>query len=108
MKAPRQTSIDCYNKIREEGLLSNMRLIVLNAILENAPCTTSEALQNTKRKSIGFGSRFTELRNLGVIKEVGTKKCTVTGRTVIEWDYINSEMFRQGVMFADIEFLNNL
>jgi hypothetical protein len=31
-------------------------------------------------------ARFTELRELGVIYEKGIKKCSVTGRNVIEWD----------------------
>jgi hypothetical protein len=31
-------------------------------------------------------TRFTELRKLGVIYEVGNRKCSVTGRTAIEWD----------------------
>ena len=34
----------------------------------------------------GVSSRFTELRDLGVIYEKGIKKCSVTGRNVIEWD----------------------
>ena len=84
----RQTSIDCYNKIQAEGLLSKRRLEVLNTILESAPCTSSEAIVNAKVKFGVFGvsSRFTELRDLGVIYEKGIKKCTVTGRNVIEWD----------------------
>ena len=31
-------------------------------------------------------ARFTELRELGVIYEVRNRKCTITGRTSIEWD----------------------
>jgi endonuclease III len=31
-------------------------------------------------------TRFTELRNLGVIYEVRNRKCSITGRTSIEWD----------------------
>ena len=30
-------------------------------------------------------TRFTELRKLGVIYEVQNRKCTITGRTSIEW-----------------------
>jgi hypothetical protein len=84
----RQTSIDCYNKIQAQGLLSKRRLEVLNTILQSAPCTSSEAITNAKVKFGVFGvsSRFTELRDLGVIYEKGIKKCTVTGRNVIEWD----------------------
>ena len=85
----RQTSIDCYNKIKEQGLLSNMRFKVYEAILKKAPCTSGEAFatMTTKENQISQSrARFTELRELGVIYEKGEKKCSITGRNVIEWD----------------------
>ena len=85
----RQTSIDCYNKIKQDGLLSRRRFEVYEALLSSAPCTSSEAIRNAKTTFGVFGvsSRFTELRDLGVIFEKGEKKCTITGRNVIEWDF---------------------
>ena len=84
----RQTSIDCYNEIKQTGLLSKRRLEVYEALLYSAPCTSSEAIRNAKTTFGVFGvsSRFTELRDLGVIYEKGEKKCSITGRNVIEWD----------------------
>tara|TARA_R110000822_G_scaffold155766_2_gene295565 strand:+ start:864 stop:1307 length:444 start_codon:yes stop_codon:yes gene_type:complete len=85
----RQTSIDCYNKIKSEGLLSKMRLKVYEAILRKAPCTSGEAFSTmtTKENQISQSrARFTELRELGVIYEVRNRKCSITGRTSIEWD----------------------
>ena len=84
----RQTSIDCYNEIKANGLLSKRRLEVYDALYISAPCTSSEAIRNAKTTFGVFGvsSRFTELRDLGVIYEKGIKKCSVTGRNVIEWD----------------------
>jgi hypothetical protein len=84
----RQTSIECYNQIKEEGLLSKRRLEVYEALLSTAPCTSSEAIRNAKTTFGVFGvsSRFTELRELGVIYERGEKQCSITGRNVIEWD----------------------
>jgi hypothetical protein len=84
----RQTSIDCYNQIKQEGLLSKRRLEVYEALLSTAPCTSSEAIRNAKTTFGVFGvsSRFTELRELGVIYERGEKQCSITGRNVIEWD----------------------
>jgi hypothetical protein len=85
----RQTSIDCYNQIKSEGLLTKRRLEVYEAIYNNAPCTSSEALQNSLNGQNVLSqsrARFTELRNLGVIYEKGTRVCRVTGRNVIEWD----------------------
>ena len=85
----RQTSIDCYNQIKEEGLLSNMRFKVYEAILKKAPCTSAEVLSIMLSKNSAITSsraRFTELRELGVIYEVQNRKCAITGRTSIEWD----------------------
>ena len=84
----RQTSIDCFNQIKQAGLLSKRRLEVYEALLSSAPCTSSEAIRNAKTTFGVFGvsSRFTELRDLGVIYEKGEKECSITGRNVIEWD----------------------
>ena len=85
----RQTSLDCFNQIKTEGLLSKMRLKVYEAILRKAPCTSGEAFatMTTKENQISQSrARFTELRELGVIYEVQNRKCTITGMNVIEWD----------------------
>jgi hypothetical protein len=85
-KSVRQTSINCFNQIKKEGLLSKRRLEVYEAIFKNAPCTTNEALKDIYSGSHGVGSRTTELRDCGVIYEKGIRKCAITGRNVIEWD----------------------
>ena len=85
----RQTSIDCYNEIKANGLLSKTRLQVYLAILKNAPCSSGEAFatMTTKENQISQSrARFTELRRLGVIYEKSVRPCKVTGRNVIEWD----------------------
>jgi hypothetical protein len=85
----RQTSINCFNQIKAQGLLSKRRLEVYEAIYKSAPCTSSEAMigsLNSTNVLSQSRARFTELRELGVIYEKGEKKCSVTGRVVIEWD----------------------
>ena len=81
----RQTSIDCYNQIKQEGLLSKRRLQVYESIYNYAPCTASEVFKEKNLKTNQSG-RFTELRDLGVIYEKGERICSITGRNVIEWD----------------------
>jgi hypothetical protein len=81
----RQTSIDCYNAIKADGLLSKRRLQVYESIFNYAPCTASEVF-NDKNLKTNQSGRFTELRDLGVIYEKGERLCNVTGRNVIEWD----------------------
>jgi len=92
----RQTSIECYKQIKAEGLLSKRRLEVLETLLKSAPCTSSEAITKSGAKFGVFGvsSRFTELRDLGVIYEVRVRKCTVTNRNVIEWDLTDNLPFK--------------
>ena len=88
----RQTSIDCYYKIKEEGLLTKMRLEYYEAIFNNAPCTSGEAYDAMiTGKVVGKShrierARFTELRRMGVIKEVGERKCKISGIRTIVYD----------------------
>ena len=87
--ATRQTSIDCYNQIKANGLLSKKRFEIYEALCNLAPCTSAEALSTLLSKNSAITSsraRFTELRELGVIYEKGTKRCSITGKTAIEWD----------------------
>jgi|TARA_R110000796_G_C14360627_1_gene412751 hypothetical protein len=81
----RKTSIECFSKIKQEGLLSKRRLQVYESIFNYAPCTASEVF-NDKNLKTNQSGRFTELRDLGVIYEKGERLCRITGRNVIEWD----------------------
>tara|TARA_Y100001963_G_C6686082_1_gene402267 strand:- start:567 stop:977 length:411 start_codon:yes stop_codon:yes gene_type:complete len=86
----RQTSIDCYNKIKAEGLLSKMRFQVYSALLSMGKPSTTREVYETMDVIKQEATRFTELRNLGVIYEVQNRKCTITGRTAIEWGLTNN------------------
>ena len=86
--AIRQTSIDCYNIIKYNSLLSKRRLEVYEALIKLAPCTATEL-----QKSMDFDNggrdcmkRISELRDLGVIYEKRERNCSITGKMVIEWD----------------------
>ena len=81
----RQTSIDCYNQIKQEGLLSKMRFKVYSALVAMGKPSTTREVYETMNVIKQEATRFTELRKLGVIYEVQNRKCTITGRTSIEW-----------------------
>tara|TARA_R100001530_G_scaffold121086_1_gene88466 strand:+ start:823 stop:1236 length:414 start_codon:yes stop_codon:yes gene_type:complete len=81
----RQTSIDCYNQIKQEGLLSKMKFKVYSALLAIGKPSTTREVYETMNVVKQEATRFTELRNLGVIYEVQNRKCAITGRTSIEW-----------------------
>ena len=82
----RQTSIDCYNEIKRDGSLSKMRFEVYSALLAMGKPSTTREVYETMDVIKQEATRFTELRKLGVIYEVQNRKCTITGRTSIEWD----------------------
>ena len=84
----RQTSIDCYNQIKEAGLLAKRRFETFEAIFNSAPCTRQEALEHTNPiNALSLSAaRFTEVRRIGVIYEKCVRPCRITGRNVIEWD----------------------
>ena len=85
----RQTSIDCYNQIKAEKLLSKLRLRTLNAMLYSAPCTAGELQDYIDKNEIQVKHSWkllSQLRDLGVLYEKSERKCNITGRVVIEWD----------------------
>lgn len=88
MHIVRSTSAEAYYQIKEEGLLSKRRWEVYDALFTCGPSTQMECYKslktNTPRDS--FTPRFTELKRLGVVKELGERECSVTGRNVLVWD----------------------
>jgi hypothetical protein len=85
----RQTSIDCYNQIKSEGLLSDLKLLTYHAMLHTAPCTAGELQKYIEKNEIKVKHSWkllSQLRDLGVIYERSVRICFVTGRNVIEWD----------------------
>jgi hypothetical protein len=88
--ATRETSIETYNQIKAEGLLGKMQIEVLGAVVENWPCTSGEAFDRMRdhreRSPLSqTRARFTELRDNGVIEEVGERICKISGRNAIVW-----------------------
>lgn len=82
----RQNSIEVYNQINEDNLLSKRRKQVYNLLYEFGPATASEIrvilekqLDLADRKTINVASRMTELVERKVAYEVAVKKCSVTG-----------------------------
>jgi len=81
----RRTSIEAYEALKESGKLSRLRWIIYDYLFHNGPATAQEAFKALGLQTNQSG-RFTELRQLGVIEEVGRAQCRVTGREVIAWD----------------------
>lgn len=86
----RETSAEAYRTIKENGLLSERRLQVYDYLYQHGPCTANELVNRAgKRSTLGnqnVVTRLGELRAMGVVKELGTRQCEVTGMRVIVWD----------------------
>jgi hypothetical protein len=85
----RQTSVDAYNSIRNSGALSKLRWKVYDFVFKNGPCTAKQVHLNLREEGQNDGcytTRMSELRDSGLLFEVGTAKCEHTGREVTLWD----------------------
>jgi len=92
----RDTSIEAFNQIKREGLLSKRRLQAYEIVFQNGPLTMNQLIKIAEVKYNitnpgSFNTRLSELRNFGVLKEIDEAPCPVTGRKVIWWD-VTSEL----------------
>lgn len=88
----RDTSIEIYRRIKEEGLLSKLRFDVYEVIFQHGPLTQMEAWQYFDKKHIQLRSvtpRFSELLERDVIGITRERPCKITGNLAIEWDVTN-------------------
>lgn len=86
---PRDTSIQAYHQIKDEGLLSRMRLMVYEHLFKHGPLTRSELdnqLKGPNEVNPSYHKRLSELERQGVVKTVGRKACSITGRECELWD----------------------
>lgn len=89
----RETSIAAFGRAKESGLVGRRQLQVLHIVALHGPMTANEAF-NKLREELGkefrFDSntraRFTELRDMDLLQESGTRPCSITGRDCILWD----------------------
>ncbi len=87
----RQTSIEAYNTIKDNGLLSERRWQVYNVLFHHGPLTATQIaskIPGIKSASVGNNShaRLGELRQMGCVVETGYVECPLSGMTVIRWD----------------------
>lgn len=96
----RQTSIDIYHQIQNDGLLSKRRWQVYDILYQHGPLTGGEvasymkSIHGVRGFSESVRNRLTELREMGAAREVGETSCPVTGNQVILWD-VTGDLPRQ-------------
>lgn len=85
------TSDAAYTKIQKNGLLQGLHQKVYENVYQNGPQTIAEVcVVLSEYDSRSISPRFAELRTRGVLVEVGTRKCSVTGMESIAWDVTDS------------------
>ena len=87
----RQTSAQAYRNIKLNGLLTERRFEVYEFVYENGPCTAKDVVMGldtdaVTRGSGTFNGRLSELREQGVVEEVGTTICPHSGQEVLLWN----------------------
>lgn len=89
MVAVRQTSLQAYNEIQANGLLSHMRWVVYDCLFRHGPLTAHELdkyLAKPGETKTSYHKRLSELRDMGVVAEVGERPCSITNMTAVLWD----------------------
>lgn len=89
MRAPRRTSLEAFQRIRENGLLSKTRWTVYELLYREGPLTGHEVdarLANGSNRNPCYHQRLSELRDRAVVMEIGERKCSITGHRAIIWD----------------------
>lgn len=84
----RDTSLEAYQRIKAEGLLSEKRMAAFEVLFHHGPATAMELRKHFPKNHVDsqIRARLGELRTLGVAYERGVKVCSVTGMNVIEWE----------------------
>lgn len=83
----RDTSIEAYRQIKNSGRLSELQWLVYSILYQFGPLSRSEtAAKIVGSTRDGVHQRFAELRRFGLIKQVGKRICTITGKKVYIWD----------------------
>jgi hypothetical protein len=88
----RETSILAYKRIKENGLLSKRRFEVYECLFQHGPMTQMEVcrkLNSEVAHDRSFTPRFSELKRLGVIREMGVTTCKIMNSTAILWEVTN-------------------
>ena len=81
----RSTSREALAYIESSGILGKRRTQAYRFLFDHGPMTANELSQHAGNLS-GLWKRLSELRSMGMVREMGERKCAITGRQAILWD----------------------
>jgi hypothetical protein len=86
----RETSLETYRMIQENGLLSKRKWETYDYVFHHGPCTSKQAYQNLceykRTNPSSYIGRFTDLHGEGVFKIVGRATDPDSGMPCYLWD----------------------
>lgn len=88
----RETSAAAYLFVLECGWIGEKQKEIYTMLYHIGPATSAEVFREIFKNQRGrvaltqTRARFTELRDMGAIQEMGKRICQVTGHTVILWE----------------------
>jgi len=87
----RDTSLLAFEQIKRQGILGAVQWKVYELLYSNGPITAREVtryfeVHEASTAITTYQPRLRELEAIGVVRRVGTRSCTVTGRLAYVWD----------------------
>ncbi len=90
MTKVRRTSREAYAFLVEHGLLVGKQQRIVGWLVEMGPSTSGEVIAKIGVRNVNAErARFTELQARGLIREVGERRCAISGRTSLVWEATN-------------------
>ena len=86
---PRQTSLDAWQRIQEEGLLRQAEQAVYGALFRSEAGLTRNELDRQLapgQPNAPYSRRLAEMERSGAVRRVGARGCAVSGHTCEVWD----------------------
>lgn len=84
----RDTSRTAYDQLRSTGQLKGQQERVLGSLVRYGASTSGELFHKMEIENVNaWRARITELQARGLIVETGQRKCKITGRLALVWEY---------------------
>jgi len=100
IRSPRETSVQAFYNAVDAGIIETRRAQVWVGLKALGVATANEVfeyLKEERRLGLRYDSntraRLTELRDMGLIREVGDRACRVTHQTCITWAVVPSSEY---------------
>ena len=110
-----KTSIETYHSIKNSGLISEKRMKVYEILYENPQGLTGTQVSEmfkekypSAKHSETIRNRITELRDMGVVLEMGVVECEFTNRKVLKWCTSDNLPLKIGKKLTEKEKLRSI